>query len=108
MADPAKPWLWEKVGEGGWNLVDADFYYLAFLNRVKGFKDGDPKQPVEIPSAETRERIVLVPLMEDLLRNYLTLSAATFGHEDGHEGCEVCLHCANAKILKRIDAAKGV
>jgi hypothetical protein len=107
VADPAKPWLWQQVGEGTLNLVDSDYYYLAFVNLVKGFKDGDPKQPVEIPSAVTRERIALVPLMEELLRDYLTLSAATFGHADGHEGCEVCLHCANAKILKRIDRAKA-
>ena len=96
MADPGKPWAWEKVGEGGWNLVDADGYYLVFANRVTGFVDGDPKQPTEIPSAATRERIALVPLMEGLLSEYFRKPWVAVDWEGRVR-----------ELLKRIDAARA-
>ena len=95
MADSLKPWAWEKVGEGGWNLVDADGYYLVFANRVKGFVGGDPKRPAEIPSTETRERIALAPLMEGLLREYFEKPWVVVDWEGRVRD-----------LLRRIDAAK--
>jgi len=125
VADPLKPWIWQLAGESGWTLVDAEFYYLAFVNRVTGFKDGDPKQPMEIPSAVTRERIALVPLMEELLRK----ATGDASSDDSLESCidnlvewynagpdELLDHALNTTIkvsdqmralLARIDAAKA-